>query len=494
MPRRVAVVGAGFGGLSAAVRLAAAGWKVDVYDRLGYPGGKAGTLVADGFRFDTGPSLITLPDVYAELFAAGGRRLEDFLEFVPLAPICRYFWDDGMGFDAFPGGERFADEALRILGEPRRNCLDFLEYSAKIHELTAELFLHRSLHDWRTYFSKRFIASLLQMGKIDAFSTMDESIRRMISHPRLVQLFDRYATYNGSDPFQTPATLNIIPHVEYALGGYASRTGIHAIPRAVAELAESIGVAFHWETNVESILTDRGRRVRGVRVEGENRDCDAVVSNVDVTDMYERLLEDTDAPLYRRYRRLEPSSSGLVFFWGMARKFPELTVNNIFFSSDYRREFQTIFGDRKVPDEPTIYVNITSKVSSADAPADGENWFVLLNVPYVDGQRWDDEAARARETVIARLSGILGTTVEDGISCERVMTPVDIETDTGSHRGSLYGIASNARMSAFLRHPNRVKRYPGLYVCGGSAHPGGGMPLSILSGKIASELLLRYEE
>lgn len=493
MPRKVAVIGAGFGGLSAAVRLAVAGWTVDVYDRLGYPGGKAGTLEADGFRFDTGPSLITLPEVYAELFAAGGRKLEDFLEFVPLAPICRYFWDDGMRFDALPGRERFADEALRILGEPRQNSLDFLAYSEKIHELTAELFLHRSLHDPRTYLSKRFFASLAQMGKIDAFATMDESIRRFISHPRLVQLFDRYATYNGSDPFQTPATLNIIPHVEYALGGYASRTGIHAIPRAIADLAQSIGVTFHWETNVESILTDTGRRVTGVRVEGEDRTYDAVVSNVDVTGMYEGLLEDTDAPLYRRYRRLEPSSSGLVFFWGMARRFPELTVNNIFFSSDYKREFQEIFYERKVPDEPTIYVNITSKVSTDDAPIDGENWFVLLNVPYVDGQDWEDETSRVRATVVARLSRILGTNVGDAVAYERVLTPVDIARDTGSHRGSLYGIASNARMSAFLRHPNRVKRYRGLYVCGGSAHPGGGMPLAILSGKIAAELLLRYE-
>lgn len=496
MGKRVAVIGAGFGGLSAAVRLAAAGWTVDVYESLGYPGGKAGVHEAAGFRFDTGPSLITLPEVYADLFAAAGRSIEEHLEFVPLSPICRYFWDDEQTFDAFPGSERFADEALRVFGEPRQNVLEFLSYTEKIHELTADLFLHQSLHDYRTYLSRRFLSSLLQIGKIDAFSTMHESVAARISHPHLVQLFDRYATYNGSNPFQTPATLNIIPFVEYALGGYASRTGIHAIPQAIHSLAESVGARFHFGTRVDRILVDdgAGRRVRGVVVAGETIGYDAVVSDVDVTGLYENLLEDTSAPLYKRYQRLEPSSSGLVFFWGMSRRFPSLHIHNIFFSSDYRREFGEIFEQRRVPSDPTVYVNITSKVSIDDAPTDGENWFVLLNVPYRAGQDWQSEAARARKRVVARLSRILGTDVEGAIAYERVMTPEDIERDTGSHRGSLYGISSNARMSAFLRHPNRARRYPGLYVCGGSAHPGGGMPLAILSGKIAASLLRRYEE
>lgn len=491
---RVAVVGAGLGGLSAAVRLAAAGCRVDVFDRLSYPGGKAGSHEVEGFRFDTGPSLITMPEVYADLFAAGGRKVEDYLRFEPLSPICRYFWDDKTVFNGYAGASEPAEEAARVFDEPRENIREFLAYSAKIYELTADIFLRRSLHDYRTYLSRRFLASLLQVRKIDALRTMDEGVRAHIRHPRLVQLFDRYATYNGSNPYSTPATLNIIPHVEYHIGGYASRDGIHAIPLAIREMAETVGTTFHFGTEVERILSDSDRRITGVRVAGENLAYDAVVSNVDVTPMYERLLEDREAPLYRRYQSLEPSSSGMVFFWGMKRQFPSLTVNNIFFSSDYRLEFHRIFAEHRVPENPTVYVNITSKITTADAPANGENWFVLLNVPATGEQEWGDEVARSREVVFERLSRILETDIRDAVAYERVMTPADIARDTSSHRGSLYGIASNDRLAAFLRHPNRVTRYPGLYVCGGSAHPGGGMPLSILSGKLAAEMLLRYEQ
>jgi phytoene desaturase len=469
---------------------------VDVYERLSYPGGKAGSHRAAGYRFDTGPSLITLPEVYADLFAAGGRQIEDFLELVPISPICRYFWDDQTVFNGYPGVEAPAREANEVFGEPTENVRSFLAYSETIYRLTAELFLERSLHDPRTFFSRRFLASLLQVGRIDAFRTMNDGVAAHIAHPRLVQLFNRYATYNGSDPYQTPATLNIIPHVEYGLGGYASRAGIHAIPQAICALARSMGVAFHWETPVQRILSDpeRDRRITGILVDDEKLGYDAVVCNVDVTRMYEDLLDDREAPLYQRYRRLEPSSSGLVFFWGMSRPFRNLTVNNIFFSNDYPKEFRRVFTDHRVPEDPTVYVNITSKVTPDDAPANGENWFVLLNVPFVDGQDWDGEVHHARELVLERLSRALGTPVAEAVAYERVMTPLDIERDTGSYRGSLYGIASNNRMAAFLRHPNRSRRYPGLYVCGGSAHPGGGMPLSILSGKIAAELAKRYED
>jgi diapolycopene oxygenase len=205
-------------------------------------------------------------------------------------------------------------------------------------------------------------------------------------------------------------------------------------------------------------------------------------------------LSQPQAPPARRYRRLEPSSSGLVFLWGLAESYPELGVNNIFFSADYRREFRELFEERVCPRNPTIYVNVTSKLTPQDAPRGAENWFVLVNAPYLSGQDWKQETRRVRQRILSVMERVLGRPVGRSIVVEQVMTPEDIQRNTGSTRGSLYGISSNSPLAAFLRHPNRSRRIRGLYFCGGSVHPGGGMPLAVLSGKIAADLVKKHEE
>ena len=218
-----------------------------------------------------------------------------------------------------------------------------------------------------------------------------------------------------------------------------------------------------------------------------------MISDADVTVTYRDLLRDTGAPLARRYRRLEPSSSGLVFFWGTKSDYPEFGLHNILFSGDYPREFRELFTESRCPADPTVYINITSKVDRADAPSPGENWFVLVNAPADCGQDWPEEISRTRRAVLRRIEKAIGRPVEGDIAVEEVLSPPQIEAATSSHRGSLYGISSNTRMAAFLRHPNRSRRYRGLYFVGGSAHPGGGMPLAMLSGKIAADIIIRRD-
>jgi phytoene desaturase len=339
------------------------------------------------------------------------------------------------------------------------------------------------------------LGSLLQVGRIDSMRSLHEANAATLCDPRLVQLFDRYATYNGSSPFLTPGTMAIIPDVEYRGGGYALGEGIYSLPTTLEAVARETGVRFHYEQPVSRILSDPAtRRIRGVEVAGERLDYEVVVSNVDVSVTYPELLADEEAPAYRRYRGLEPSSSGYVFYWGMGERFEELELHNIFFSDDYRAEFDEIFTQREAPADPTVYVNITSKVNPSDAPADGENWFVLLNVPPDTGQDWAEIGGRLREAVLRRISADLGRDVTGAIVAEDAMSPAEIEERTASPGGSLYGIASNSRFAAFRRHANRSRRYPGLYFCGGSAHPGGGMPLVTLSGRIAAELIDRHED
>jgi phytoene desaturase len=465
---------------------------VDLYEQRGQVGGKAGSLSEDGFRFDTGPSLLTMPHVFAQLFAEVGESLEDSLTFVPLAPICRYFFPDGTRLSAFSDVETFGREIEAATVDTRASLERYLAYGRRLYDLTADLFLWHSLHEASSYLRLPALRSIFGLWRIDAMRSMDAAHRAFFRDARMVQLFDRYATYNGSSPYRAPATLNIIPYVEYGMGGYAVEGGIYAIPAALEGLARRQGVQIHLGTRVERILVRNGR-VAGIGAGGREQPYDLVVSNADVLRTYAELLQEPEAPLARRYLGLEPSSSGLVFFWGMKESYPELGVNNIFFSGDYPAEFRALFEEGRCPAEPTVYVNITSKVTPADAPAGGENWFVLVNAPCNSGQDWTAEAAAVRGRVLERLRRGLGRDVEAGIRVERVMSPADIERDTGSRLGSLYGISSNTRMAAFLRHRNRSLRPRGLYLCGGSVHPGGGMPLAVLSGKITADLMRRHD-
>ena len=486
------VVGAGIGGLAAAALLARAGRRVTVIEQAETTGGKAASRQLGGYRFDTGPSLFTLPEVFREFFARLGRDLDDYLEPVPLAPLCAYEFADGTRLHSYSDRARFAAELERA-GVARAGELEaYLARSARMWNWAGELFLTRSLHEPATYLSRRGLRALLHAGRLAPFTRLHAANAQAFADPRAVQLFDRYATYNGSSPFRTPATMQIIPHVECAFGGYALRGGIVALPRALERVARELGVEFQLGVRAERIVVANGR-CRGVEAGGRFFAGDVVVSNADVLNTYRRLLNQPAAPEARRYARLEPSSSGLVFLWGVARRFPQLQVHNIFFSGDYRREFAAIFEELDLPAEPTIYVNVTSKVDAADALAEGENWFVLLNAPRDAGQDWPAVAARARAAVRTRLGRALGCDLAGLIRAEQVITPADIERDTGSTHGSLYGIASHSAVSAFLRHPNRSRRIGGLYFAGGSAHPGGGMPLALLSGMLAAELAERHE-
>ncbi|TVQ38258.1 MAG: phytoene desaturase [Spirochaetaceae bacterium] len=498
MSSNAAVIGAGLGSLAAAIRLAAAGWRVDVYERAAGPGGKAGCETLGGYRFDSGPSLLTMPWVFDALFAAAGKRRQDYLEFIPLEIICKYFWDDGAVLRTFADRQKLLSELRRTTGESEERIRAYFERCRGIYDIAGDLFLEHNPREPSTIFSARFFKSLLRVGGIDAWRTMAEAHERAFQSPRLRQLFNRYATYNGSSPYRTPATLSIIPHVEYSGGGYAVRGGIYAIPRALERLARELGVQLHYQAPVERILhqaeTKRGRyRVRGVVVGGAELEYDTVIAGADVRPVYDDLLQDQEAPDVVRYRRLEPSSSGLVFFWGMKRAFRELELHNIFFSRNYPDEFSAIFDRHECPADPTIYVNITSKVTPEDAPPGGENWFVLINAPCDIGQDWAAETARVRRRVIARISELFGFDLASEIAAESVMTPRDIQQRTNSPGGALYGISSNSRTAAFSRHPNRSRRYRGLYFCGGSTHPGGGMPLVLLSARITAELIARYQ-
>jgi phytoene desaturase len=478
--------------MAAAIRLRQAGLEVDVFEQSDVAGGKAADIRLGGYRFDTGPSLLTMPFVFRRLFEEAGERLEDHLDLVPLEPLCTNFFPDGSVLRDSSNHERFAHELARLSSDPAHALFRYLARGRRIYDLSAHLFLFQSLTEALLHGGVR-LRDLAALPRLDALRSLHRANAAAFRDPRLVQIFDRYATYNGSDPWRAPATLAIVAAVEYGFGGFSVRGGIRRIPQAFEALARKLGVRFHLGRKVERIRVDDGR-ARGIRVGDEEIGFDAIVTNADVLGTYRHLLTAPGDPLARRYERLEPSTSGLIFLWGMRGEFPELSVSSIFFPDDYREEFRDLFERSRCPIDPAVFVNVTSKIpGTRDAPPGRENWFVMVNAPADRGQDWTAETARTRDAILARLAKTLGRDVEALIDVEEVITPVDIERRTGSTRGSLYGVASNSRLSAFLRHPNRHPRIRGLYFCGGSAHPGGGMPLVTLSGMIAADLLLKYE-
>jgi len=487
MSKKVIVIGGGLGGLSGAIRLAVMGFRVTLFEKNAELGGKMGEFLENGYRFDTGPSLLTMPSIAEDLFAFAGTTMDAHLQLEVPEPLTRYHYPDGTILNAGPDDNRMMEELRRLAPDDVGGYKDFLEYSKKIYQITSDLFLNRPVHELTGLLTFHTIKSLFKLPAIDPFRTMHSSTSRFFDDPRLIQLFDRYATYTGSNPFQAPATLNIIPWVEFGIGGFYIRDGMYRLVESLRELALGLGVEIHTESPVEEIFHSQNR-VNGVRVNGSDVPADYVLCNADVVTAANRLIRGY--PRWtKRLNNLEPSLSGMVFFWGVRNSHPELAHHNIFFSEDYREEFRQIFREKRTPANPTVYAAITSKTDPEHAPDGGENWFVLLNMPYLaSGQHWPQEVSAMRLAVLRKLRKH-GIDLTGRIESETVTTPPEFAKRYAANRGSIYGLSSNGVMSAFNRQPNRSRVIDGLYFAGGSAHPGGGIPLVLLSGKHAANLI-----
>jgi len=484
----IVVIGAGIGGLSAAIRLAAAGQRVVMFEQNPRVGGKMSQHADAGFYWDTGPSIITMRHVFDDLFAAAGRRLQDYVCLQPIEPLTRYFYRDGTVLDATRDLSQMVRQIAELDERDVEGYLEFLAYAARVYRITGPVFI---------YNQPPTLGSFTQVPPLDIFKagvwrTLDDVIRRHVHSPHLRQLLGRYATYVGASPYRAPATLSVIAHVELAEGVWYPRGGIYALADGLARLAAELGVTIHTGCGVEQIAVADGR-VRGVQLQsGDFVAARQVIVNVDVATVYRRLLPANVAPL-RRTRRLtetETSCSGFVLLLGIEGVHADLHHHNIFFCQDYQKEFADIFARGKAPDDPTLYVNITSKTDPDHAPDGCENWFVLVNAPPTDRHvDWATEAHAYRNRVLDTLAAF-GYDVRRQIRAETILTPVDIARMSGAWRGALYGISSNQPLNAFRRPHNRCPDVGGLYFAGGTTHPGGGVPMVTLSGKVAAQLVL----
>ena len=489
---RAIIIGAGVAGLASAIRLAVQGMQVTVFEKNSYPGGKMSALEINGYRFDAGPSLFTQPQNIEELFTLAGEPIEDYFAYHRLPVSCNYFFEDGTKVKAYADKDLFSNELVTQLGEKENSLITYLKQSENIYQNIGSLFVNYSLHKTKTLFNQNVVKALKATRFSYLFRSMHQVNTAHFSNPRTVQLFDRYATYNGSNPYKAPGMLSLIPHLEHNEGAYYPKGGMISITNALYQLALKKGVQFHFDSPVQNIIRHE-QKVKGVVVHGENIDADIVVSNMDVYFTYKHLLGDVNKA--HKLLQQERSSSALIFYWGIQKEFPELDLHNIFFAEDYQAEFDHLFRKKKIYQDPTIYINITSKCESGvQAPLGKENWFVMVNAPANIGQNWESYREQYRQSILAKLGRLLQTDIEPLIEAEEVLDPVMIESVTSSFMGSLYGTSSNSRMAAFLRHPNFSKAISGLYFVGGSVHPGGGIPLCLQSAKIMSELVAKDQK
>ena len=484
---KVIIIGSGIAGLASAIRLSCQGHKVKMLEANSYPGGKLSEIQSEGFRFDAGPSLFTLPQLVEELFILAKKEPHHYFSYIQLEKACSYFFEDGIRFSAYHNRNEMAEELRDKLGlidtQPFFKHLDNAKFR---YEITVPIFIEKSLHRLKNHFSTQTLRGILNAGKLNLFESMNQENEKVFDNKYLRFYFNRFATYNGSNPYQTPALLNMIPHLEHNMGSYFPVKGMHSITQSIFNLAKELGVEFHFNTKVEEILL-KDNIVKGVKANGIEYFSDLVVSNMDIHPTYNKLLPKIKPP--HRILKQEKSSSALIFYWGINRVFEELDLHNILFTQNYKEEFDSIFKKKNIYHDPTIYINITSKLKHDDAPKDCENWFVMINVPNNQGQDWDVMIMEAKNNILTKLNRMLKVDIAKLILTEQILDPRSIESKTSSYAGALYGNASNNKYAAFLRHKNFSSAISGLYFCGGSVHPGGGIPLCLNSAKIVSQLI-----
>lgn len=480
------IIGSGIAGLASAIRLRKKGYEVTVFEANSYTGGKLHAIHEQGYRFDMGPSLFTMPHLVDELFELHEINPRRHFNYKKKSIVCNYFWEDQTEFSVPSDEHAFIEAAAKSFDTTKEKLHSYIQRNKAKYDLTADIFLNKSLHKWDTYLSFNTLKSLLQAYKLNLSTSLNHVNEKYFDNKKLIQLFNRYATYNGSSPYKTPGIMSLIPHLEMHYGTFYPEGGMHSIAQSLYKLGRSLDVKFHLNEPAVKIKTENKQATGIITTKGEYN-ADVVVSNMDIFSTYKKLLPESPHP--QKILNQERSSSALIFYWGVKGEFPKLDLHNIFFSKDYEGEFRELFDEKNLHHDPTVYVNVTSKEDPSDSPKGCENWFVMVNAPGNFGQDWGKIKSEARANILNKLSRILGRDIEELIEFETVLEPITIEEKTSSHRGSLYGTSSNSKFSAFLRHANFSSDYKGLFFCGGSVHPGGGIPLCLLSAKIMTDLI-----
>ncbi|WP_223700125.1 phytoene desaturase family protein [Sutcliffiella deserti] len=487
MSKKVIVIGGGLGGMSTAIRLAADGLSVQIIEKGERLGGKLNKRYGKGFSFDTGPSILTMPWVLEQLFASANRNLHDYITLERIEPQWRTFFEDGTKIDVTSDLPKMLQEIRSVSPKDANGFFEYLNYCSKMYEYSLKSFYKKSL----TGLSElRALHNLKELLGMEPMKSMDQITKKYFEDKHLQQLFNFMIMYVGSSPYNAPAILSQLTHVQMGLGIYYVKGGMYKIAEAMQSLLDELQVEYKLNASVKKIMT-QGNKATGIKLEnGEEIMADLIVSNLEAIPTYEHLLKD--APYSERaakdLTKYSPSVSGLVLLLGVNKQFKELAHHNFFFSKDPETEFQEVFNDGKPADDPTIYIGVSSKSDPSQAPEGKENLFVLTHVPPLKkGESWKEYKDIYRENILNKLERMGMGGLKQSIEFEYCFTPNDINNLYGSNGGSIYGVVTDRKKNGGFKIPCRSKVVENLYFTGGSTHPGGGVPMVTLSGQLTAD-------
>lgn len=488
--RKVLIIGAGLGGLSAAITLAQKGYEVEIFEKNGQIGGKLNVLKAEGFTFDLGPSILTLPHLFERLFESSGRKMADYIPIRPLRPHWRNFFEDGKVVDLYPEPDKMAAEAEKV-GEPPENVRRFLKYSEELYDIVNEGYFEQGL-DTAADFARHY--GLWKFPKFDLFRSMHGSVCRHLKTQHMRDIFDYFIKYVGSSAYRAPAFMNCMPTIQFRHDLWYVDGGLYGIAEGLGKLLAELGVKVNLNAEVTEVRKS-GNQVSGITVNSVFHEADIVVSNMEVIPAYQKLLGE-DAKFMKSLKHLEPSCSGLVLELGLNRQYPHLAHHNFFFSKDQRTHFKAVFDEKKLPEDPTIYLVAASRTDPSVAPQGGECLKILPHIPHITPDRplQPEDYMRFKERVLVKLERMGLENLRQHVVYEHCWTPVDIQQQYYSNQGSIYGVAADRFRNLAFKAPKQSSKYENLFFSGGSVNPGGGMPMVVLCGQNVARKIVEWDK
>lgn len=484
----VLIIGAGIGGIAAAARLARSGYDVTVIEKNKHAGGRCDQIVRDGHRFDVGPTLLLMPEIFAQTYADLGQRMEDHLKLRRIDPTYRVNFDDGTRLALTSDMNAMKNQLEAIEPGSFGGLLRYLSEGHTNYHKSLKYFVGRNFHNLLEYFSP---ANLPLLFELKALVHHYDNVGHYFSDPRLKAAFTFQNMYLGLSPYDAPATYSLLQYAELGEGVWFPMGGLYRVIESLVSIAEAHGVRFVYNAPVQCIEVE-GRRATGVTLEdGRRIPADAVVANADLPYVYRHLLPDQAKA--DRLDHLKYTCSAVMFYWGVDKVYPQLDMHNVFLSGDYRSSFDRIFKDKRLPDSPSFYVHAPARVDPAAAPEGQDTLFVLVPAGHLDDRHPQDWAAlkdQARSTVLGHLKQVGVTDLEQHIKFEISYTPRSWQGLYNLARGAAFGLSHNFTQVGYLRPHNRHDRYSNLYFVGSSTHPGAGVPMALLSARLTSERLL----
>ena len=489
----VCVIGGGLGGLAAACTLAARGHKVTLLERNEWLGGKAALHEEDGFRFDMGPTILTMPRVLERVFSEAGREMSDYLDLRRLDPQWRCFYDDGTVLDLRDDMAASKAEIARLAPEAAEGFERFMRVASRLSDVSDRFFFWKSVEDLRDTMNLKenmTLSTLKDVMALRMHRTVAEQIKRDVSDKRVAQMLEHFIQYVGSSPLASPAVLCGIAQMQLGEGVWYPMGGTRAVPLALTRLADELGVDIRTGVEVERIETEGGRAT-AVVMGAETLRFDRVVSNMDSVRTYRELVGGEAWRDFSKGRKRVPACSGVVLYLGLEQGYDHLAHHNFVFSRDPAEEFAAIYDEGVPAPDPTAYVAAPARTDPAVAPEGGEALYILVHTPHLHpGQDWSKMLPGYRKVIFDKLARAAGMgDLQDRIRTERTLTPQDIHDRYKVLDGAIYGLASHGKVLGAFKPGNRSRQVEGLYLAGGSAHPGPGMPMALMSGWIAADSL-----